>query len=143
MQFAIITHRMSAKSENHPMTYTFSDRIGFEFFLQDHHMGSGIGTGAKGVRYKDGTEIIALCQSYYLDAGIAAEHLPAIFLHEEVELHDDSPDAHFKATLAEYTYVWDTSGTEGLFDYHNRLSRLLGGDNTTRNSALQTILSKK
>lgn len=117
----------------------FKDPALFSRYLHTRNI---IGLRAVGVQYEDGSREIAIDTSYYLLEGIHPEQLMAIIVHERIELTNNDPDAHSKATEAEYRYIRDHFGSEELNNYHTRLCNLMGGRNEVRNLALQIVISE-
>lgn len=97
---------------------------------------------ATGIQHANGETEIIVDQEYYVNAGIAAEQLEAIVLHEKIELTTNVKDAHRLATVAEYAFIKINYGTSGLQQYHARLSNLMGGvGHDDRKHALEVVLS--
>jgi len=102
---------------------------------------------AIGVKHPDGSSEIFINCAYYLGYGqILHEQLRALIIHEETELAcpDESQDAHYIATVAEYQWIYDAFGAEGekgLLVYHEKLKTLMGAIGAdARNSALIAVL---
>jgi hypothetical protein len=97
---------------------------------------------AVGIQHTNGETEIIIDREYYLNAGIPAEQLNAIVLHEKIELNAEGKDAHKLATVAEYAFVKMKYGVSGLQQYHARLSNLMGGvGHDDRKHALEVVLS--
>ena len=125
--------------ESEYKTHIFSRGNEYDAFLAREGIGS-YGQRAVGFIRTDGSVGIAIDEQYYLLGGISREQLDAIELHERVELSLDSPDAHEQATVAEYNYIFEHFGREGLLKYHSNLCNLMGGSNEIRSKALKTVL---
>lgn len=95
---------------------------------------------AMGLRFQGDQREIIIDRSYYREAGLTEKMLQALTVHEQTELEDNSPDAHFHATVAEYRYILDHFGPTELRCYHACLCNAIGGVNDTRVNALNEVL---
>lgn len=134
MIFIIMTHELQFQ------TIIFDNGSQYDVYLDQTGVGSGYGRRAVGVaRSKNQAEVL-IDKNYYLSGGIREDQLPAIALHEKIELTAKSKNAHLKATVGEYQYILDNFGADELNQYHCHLCNLMGGDNRVRIQALTTVL---
>ncbi len=125
-------------------TKIFDNPNDYDSYLKRTDVWSGHRSSrALGVLRRDKSAEVLIDKSYYLSGGISEDQLPAIALHEQIELSSKSKDAHLDATIGEYRYIFNQSGADGLKQYHSRLSNLIGGNNRVRNDALAKVLSGK
>lgn len=125
--------------ESQITTHKFSQANEYNAFLAKEGIGS-YGQRAVGFTRTDGSMEVVIDEQYYLSGGITREQLTAIELHEQTELLSESPNAHEEATIAEYAYIFEHFGHEGLLKYHSNLCNLMGGSNEVRNKALHEVL---
>lgn len=121
-------------------TIFFDDASQYDSYLNQTGVGSGYGRRAIGVARSKVKAEVLIDSSYYRSGGIREEQLPAIALHEQIELTSKSKKAHLEATVGEYQYILDNFGAEELNQYHCRLCNLMGGDNRVRSQALTSVL---
>jgi len=120
----------------------FEEPEQYNNFIEKHGMGSSYANRAKATIGTKGEIIIAIDRPYYLSGGIKPEEIEAIIVHEKTEILDCSNNAHVNATLAEYQYILEKFGGERLKSYHINLCNLMGGDNSLRIKALNSLLGK-
>lgn len=122
-------------------TIFFDDASQYDSYLKQTDVWSGYGfSRALGVLRSGNKAEVLIDSSYYLSGGIREEQLPAIVLHEKIELTSKSNNAHLEATVGEYQYILDNFGPKELNQYHCRLCNLMGGNNLIRSQALTLVL---
>ena len=122
-------------------TIYFADSSKYDTYLKKANVWPDYGhSRALGVlRSKTQAEVL-IDKGYYLSGGIREEELPAIALHEQIELTSKGKNPHLDATVGEYRFIFGQFGKSGLNQYHTRLCNLIGGDNSIRFQALGLVL---
>lgn len=125
-------------------TVYFRSGDNYDQYLKDRQIKTAHdGARAKGILYKDGGVEVVIHTDFYLDGGIREDQLSALTVHELTELATDDPQADSLATVAEYRFILEKDGPQGLQQYHTNMNNLLGGVNAdTRNAVYQSLLRR-
>lgn len=121
---------------------SFENGDDFNKYLTTNRVNPHFASRAIVIKLPDGTNQIVIDEGYYIRGGIRPDQLSAIAVHERTEVTSKASDPHLAATVAEYQYIFNQDGPEGLRRYHANLCNLMGGLNDVRNEALKTVLGK-
>lgn len=121
---------------------SFENGDDFDRYLTTNRVNPRFSPRAGVIKLPDGTNQIVIDEGYYIRGGVRPDQLPAIAVHERIEVISNASDPHLDATIAEYQYIFNQDGPEGLRRYHTNLCNLMGGLNDVRNAALKTVLGK-
>ena len=124
-------------------TKQFRNGSDYDQYLRNRGIHPYDGARAKGILYTSGEMEVVIDTTFYQSGGIKPDQFGALVAHELVELTTDDPQADLFATIAEYQYILDADGPNGLAQYHTNMGNLLGGVNAdTRNTAYQLLLKR-